>query len=52
MEELIINAVGNIGVPAVITIYLLIKFDKTLAELSTAIKNQTEAIRRLEDKVL
>lgn len=52
MEELIINAISNIGVPAVIAIYLLTKIDKTLDSLRQAIDNNTNAITRLEDRVL
>lgn len=52
MEELIISAIGNVGVPAVIAIYLLARIDKTIANLTQAINNNTQAIRQLENKVI
>lgn len=52
MEDVIIRAVGNIGFPAVISLYLLCKFDKTMSELTQAINNNTTAIKQLEQNII
>lgn len=37
MEELIINAISNIGVPAAICFFLLVKVNRSLDELTKAV---------------
>lgn len=41
MEDLIVHALANVGVPAAIAFYVLFKVNSTLAELVTSIKELT-----------
>lgn len=48
MEQLFIDAVGNIGVPAVLAFYVLFRVNVTLEELTKAVNSlSTKMERRL-----
>jgi len=49
MEELILKAVGNIGVPAVICLYTLFGVNKALKELTDAINRMSADVRKIDD---
>ena len=44
-EQAIISLIGSLGFPIVITLFLLIKNDKTIKELTTVIQDLTVLIR-------
>lgn len=49
MEELLLKAVGNIGVPAVICLYTLFGVNKTLKELTDAINQMSVDVKKIDD---
>ena len=49
MEELILKAVGNIGVPAVICLYTLFGVNKTLKELTDAINKMSSDVQKIKE---
>ena len=49
MEELLLKAIGNIGVPAVICLYTLFGVNKTLKELTDAINRMANDIQKFDD---
>ena len=49
MEELILKAVGNIGVPAVICLYTLFGVNKTLKELTDAINKMSTDVQKIKE---
>lgn len=58
MEELLLKAVANIGVPAVLCLYVLFGVNKSLKDLTAAIREQTKVfdniphrLERVEDSI-
>lgn len=49
MEELMLKAIGNVGVPAVICLYTLFGVNKTLKELTDAINKMAVDIQKIKD---
>ena len=45
-EELIVNLLSNVGIPAAICFYVLFRVNQTLKELTAAINKQTEDLVR------
>ena len=46
MEELIVAALGSVGVPAAISFYLLIRLDTALRDLTAAVNRLCQENRR------
>ena len=49
MEELLLKAIGNIGVPAVICLYTLLGVNKTLKELTDAINKMSTDVQKIKE---
>ena len=50
MEELILNALSSLGFPAAICLYLLMRVNKTLEQLTTAINNLNRDVEKREEE--
>ncbi|QSX24148.1 YvrJ family protein [Priestia megaterium] len=44
----LISAVGNFGFPVILSLYLLIRFEKKIGDLTSAIQNLHEATNKIE----
>ena len=49
MEELMLKAIGNVGVPAVICLYTLFGVNKTLKELTDAINKMAADVQKIKE---
>ena len=49
MEELMLKAIGNVGVPAVICLYTLFGVNKTLKELTDAINKMAADVQKVKE---
>lgn len=48
--ETFITAIGNVGFPLVLAVYLLLRFEKKIEVLTEAISTLKEAINKREEK--
>ncbi|OHY73348.1 YvrJ family protein [Priestia aryabhattai] len=44
----LISAVGNFGFPVILSLYLLIRFEKKIGDLTLAIQSLNEAANKVE----
>ncbi len=49
MEEMILNALSSLGFPAAICLYLLMRVNKTLEALTSAINNLNRDVEKREE---
>ena len=47
-EELLLNVIGNIGVPAAVCFYTLFGVNKTLKELTEAINRMANDVQKID----
>lgn len=50
MEEMILNALSSLGFPAAICLYLLMRVNKTLENLTNAINNLNKDVEKHEEE--